>query len=175
MKTQDKGTVIIGGTESDTHVVSLYLAAIMLEEYGYRVINRTCQNPAADLMADAGEGVEILAYVVCNQNGHALEDLRDLRLYKSGSAPVILGGHYTLGCHNKPEQQSQLRDVGVDLFVESLTDLIPLLDQIAAAKAMETDWRSWLANRNTFNQITARPVAGDWRSWLTETQGSDAQ
>ena len=161
-----KGTVIIGGTESDTHVVSLYLAAIMLEEYGYQVINRTCQNPAADLMADAGKGVEVLAYVICNQNGHALEDLRDLRLYKSGSAPVILGGHYTLGCHNKPAQQSQLRAVGVDLFVESLTDLIPLLDQIAAAKAMQTDWRG-----NISSQIAANPVADDW---LAEAQDGTA-
>ena len=171
----DKGTVIIGGTESDTHVVSLYLAAIMLEEYGYQVINRTCQNPAVDLMADAGEEVEVLAYVICNQNGHALEDLRDLRLYKSGSAPVILGGHYTLGCHNKPAQQSQLRAVGVELFVESLTDLIPLLDQIAAAKATQTDWRSWLADRNIFDEIASKSVANDWQSWLTEAQGGTAQ
>lgn len=174
MKKCDKGTVIMGGTESDTHVVSLYLAALMLEEYGYRVINRTCQNPAVDLMADPGKGVEVLAYVVCNQNGHALEDLRDLRLYKSGSAPVVLGGHYTLGCHNKPAQQSQLQDVGVDLFVESLTDLIPLLDQIAAAKAMQTDWRSWLANKNILSQIAAKPLASDWRNWLTEAQDGTA-
>jgi methylmalonyl-CoA mutase cobalamin-binding subunit len=175
MEKRSKGTVIIGGTESDTHVVSLYLAAIMLEEHGYRVINRTCQNPTADLMADAGEEVEVLAYVVCNQNGHALEDLRDLRLFKSRATPIILGGHYTLGCHNKLAQQSELRAVGVDLFVESLGDLIPLLDQIAAAKAAQGNWQSCLREAQAPNQIAAAKAAqSDWLGWLTEAQGGAA-
>lgn len=126
-----KGIVILGGTESDTHVVSLYLAAIMLGESGYDVINRNCQNPVAELMAEAPGDAPVLAYVVCNQNGHALEDLRDLRSHKSADIPVILGGHYTLGCNNKRGQQIQLRAIGVDHFVETLEELLPLLDRIA--------------------------------------------
>ena len=141
---QYKGTVIIGGTESDTHVVSIYLAAFMLEEYGYHVINRSCQNATADLMAAAEEGEDILAYVVCNQNGHALEDLRDLRLCKPASTPVILGGHYTIGCHKKLTQQCHLRAVGVDMFVETLSELIPLLNQIAVARGVTSDWSTCL-------------------------------
>jgi hypothetical protein len=74
----------------------------------------------------------VLAYVVCNQNGHALEDLRALHQFKRAETPVILGGHYTLGCHDKHAQQGRLREVGVDHFVETLEDVIPMLEQIAA-------------------------------------------
>jgi methylmalonyl-CoA mutase cobalamin-binding subunit len=131
--TFSKGCVVIGGTESDTHVVSLCLAALMLREHGYNVINRSCQNPTSELM-QGERGVSVLAYVICNQNGHALEDLKDLSQYKNGSAPVILGGHYTLGCHNKLSQQSRLRLLGIDLFAETLDELLPLLKFIAAEK-----------------------------------------
>jgi methylmalonyl-CoA mutase cobalamin-binding subunit len=133
---ESRGIIVVGGTESDTHVVSLYLASIMLDESGYDVINRSCQNPVSALMAASkGEG-PALAYVVCNQNGHALEDLRDLRAHKPAGSVVVLGGHYTLGCHNKAEQQEQLRAVGVDFFVETLEGLIPLLEQIAARRCV---------------------------------------
>jgi methylmalonyl-CoA mutase cobalamin-binding subunit len=128
----NKGTVIVGGTESDTHVVSLYVASIMLEEAGYRVVNRACQNPVAELMAEPPGGGPVLAYVVCNQNGHALEDLRALRQFKSAATPVILGGHYTLGCHDKHAQQGRLRELGVDYFVETLEEVLPMLEQFAA-------------------------------------------
>jgi methylmalonyl-CoA mutase cobalamin-binding subunit len=130
-----KGTVIVGGTESDTHVVSLYVASIMLEEAGYRVVNRACQNPVAELMAAPPGGGPVLAYVVCNQNGHALEDLRDLRQFKPAATAVILGGHYTLGCHDKEAQQGRLREAGVDYLVETLEEVIPMLEQIAAQRA----------------------------------------
>lgn len=128
-------TVVVGGTESDAHVVSLYLASIMLQEAGYGVVNRASQNPVAELMAALPGDAPVLAYVLCNQNGHGLEDIRTLRQYKSPDSPVILGGHYTLGCHDKDLQQSRLREVGVDYFVETLEELIPLLEQIAAQRA----------------------------------------
>ena len=134
-----KGTVIIGGTESDTHVVSLYLAALLLAEHGYHVINRTCQNTTVDLMAPPSERLEVLAYVICNQNGHALEDLRDLALHQPNSVPVILGGHYTLGCHNKLSQENQLKALGISFFADSLDDLITLLSQISAQKTQRND------------------------------------
>jgi methylmalonyl-CoA mutase cobalamin-binding subunit len=126
-----KECVVIGGTESDTHVVSLYLAALMLEEHGYNVINRSCQNPISELM-QGERGLSVLAYVICNQNGHALEDLKDLSQCKNGSAPVILGGHYTLGCHKKLSQQNRLLLIGVDMFAETLDELLPLLKSISA-------------------------------------------
>jgi len=135
MEQHPKGTVIMGGTESDIHVVSLYVASIMLQEAGYRVVNRACQNPVAELMAEPPGGEPVLAYVVCNQNGHALEDLRALRQFKPAATPVILGGHYTLGCHDKLAQQVRLREVGVDYFVETLEELIPVLEQIAALRS----------------------------------------
>lgn len=139
MKKRGKGTVILGGTESDTHVVSLYLAARLLTEHGYFVINRACQNPTADLMAPADEPLEVLAYVICNQNGHAHEDLRDLLLYRPRAVPIILGGHYTLGCHNKESQQSQLRAMGISHFADHLGDLVPMLSQISARRALQSD------------------------------------
>ena len=134
-----KPTVIVGGTESDTHVVSLYLAARLLTEHGYIVINRACQNPTADLMAPADESLEVLAYVICNQNGHALEDLRDLPLYKPRSVPIILGGHYTVGCHNRESQQSQLRALGISHFADHLSDLLPILSQISAGGVLKAE------------------------------------
>lgn len=129
------GTVVLGGTESDVHVVSLYLVSIMLAEAGYRVVNRACQNPVGELMAEP-PGEPVLAYLVCNQNGHALEDLRALREFKSAATPVILGGHYTLGCHDKQAQQDRLRELGVDYFAETLEEVIPMLEQIAAKQQL---------------------------------------
>jgi hypothetical protein len=85
---------------------------------------------------------------------------------------VILGGHYTLGCHNKLSQQSELRAVGVDLFVENLSDLVPLLNHIAAAKAAQSDWREWLTEGRVLNQIASAQTAQS--DWLAEVQGSAA-
>jgi methylmalonyl-CoA mutase cobalamin-binding subunit len=126
----EKGTIIIGATESDTHVVSLYLAAFMLEKNGYAVINRVCQNPVAELLAPAPDNEEVLAYIICNQNGHAAEDLKDLLHYKSPNSPVILGGHYCLGCHDMQAQERALSRFGVDFFADSLDDLLPMLERI---------------------------------------------
>jgi len=89
-------------------------------------------------MAEAPGKAQVLAYVLCNQNGHALEDLRDLLSHKPPDIPVVLGGHYTLGCSNKRGQQNQLREIGVDYFVETLEELLPLLDRIAETRDIST-------------------------------------
>ncbi len=125
-----KGTIVIGATESDAHVVSLYLAKFMLEENGYVVVNRTCQNPTAELLAAAPDNEDVLAYVICNQNGHAAEDLKSLPNYKWPNIPVILGGHYCLGCHDIQAQKFKLSQIGVDFFADSLDDLLPMLKHI---------------------------------------------
>jgi methylmalonyl-CoA mutase cobalamin-binding subunit len=135
-----KGTVILG--------------AVMLEESGYSVINRSCQNPVAELMAEAPDHQPVVAYVVCNQNGHALEDLRNLRSHKPAGAPVVLGGHYTLGCHNKIRQQNQLRAIGIDHFVETLEELLPLLDHLARDAREEQKHQFF----DTAVQIWGRPL-----------------
>ncbi len=65
--------------------------------------------------------------------------------------------------------------MGVDLFVEALGDLIPLLNQIAAAKAAQSDWQGWLAEAQVLNQVAAAKAAqSDWQGWLTEAQGGAA-
>ncbi len=134
-----KGTVILGGTESDSHVVSIFLCALMLEEEGYDVVNLGCMCPAAELFGNHGIDGLIVAHVVCNQNGHALEDLRLAMTAKRTDAPIILGGHYTLGCHDKAAQQRQLRQCGIDLFVESLDALVGVLNGIAANRSTAND------------------------------------
>jgi methylmalonyl-CoA mutase cobalamin-binding subunit len=138
-----KGTIILGGTESDAHVVSLYLATFMLEELGYSVVNRGCLNSTSDLMAPPHPDDAVLAYVICNQNGHALEDLRGISTHKRNTAPVILGGHYTLGCHDKKEQQRELSKCGVDYFVETLGELPVLLESLRSA-----EWRAMESRSN---------------------------
>ena len=127
-------TVVIGGTESDAHVVSIYLADLFLRECGYRVINRSCQNTVEELLHVEGLEDDVLAIIAVNQNGQALDDLRDLRTGKEHlppGVPVILGGHYWVGCERSETYIERLRKCGVDYMLDAIEDLDATLKAIA--------------------------------------------
>lgn len=49
-----RGTVVIGSTESDAHVVPIFLLSLELENRGYRVENLRCFNSAQSFAEAAG-------------------------------------------------------------------------------------------------------------------------
>lgn len=126
--TNTKGTVIIGGTRSDAHVVSIYIATMMLEESGYDVVNLSCQNETPSFFSPDLMARDLIACIICNQNGHAIDDLRDLPHYKPEGVPVALAGHYTLGAQDHDEQKHVLKKLGVDCFLDTLDQLLPMLE-----------------------------------------------
>ena len=133
--TNSKGCIVIGATESDPHVVSLFLARVCLEEEGYNVIYRGCQSSVDELITDDDRNEDLVCYIIVNQNGHALSDLRKLRQRKdelSVSVPICLAGHYTVPSACIDEVRNSLRIAGIDLFIESFEDLLPTIGRIKA-------------------------------------------
>lgn len=129
-----RNTVVIGGTKSDSHVVSIYLAELFMKERGYQVINRSCQNTVCELMNIDGLEDALLSIVVVNQNGHALDDLKDLKRFKTllpSSVPVILGGHYWLGCERTQSYIDRLRQCGIDYMLDCIEDLEGVLENVS--------------------------------------------
>ena len=120
-----RGTIVIGATRSDAHVVPVHLISLMLEENGYEVVNLSCCNPTAAFF-DPDLPTPPRAVVIANQNGQALDDLRELATSK-GPAPVILGGHYHVGCAADPEVDAALRAAGVDHFARTPEELLGIL------------------------------------------------
>ncbi|MGB3314944.1 MAG: hypothetical protein WBB85_11070 [Albidovulum sp.] len=136
MRRNSRPTVIIGGTESDAHVVSIYIAAYMLEQHGYDVVNLSCQNKTRAFFAANHVSSDVIACIICNQNGHARDDLRDLPECRVPGLPVALAGHYTLGTHNRAEQIASLQALGVDHFLDSLEQLPVLLEELAEQRCV---------------------------------------
>lgn len=131
-----KGLVVIGATLSDAHVVSIYLLSMMLEERGYEVINLSCCNATSEFFDAIPAGRKASAIVIVNQNGSSLADLQDLPdLLRSHTAPVILGGHYHVGCGSTHETDRQLYRLGVSCIAttpEAMFDYLQRLERDAA-------------------------------------------
>jgi methylmalonyl-CoA mutase cobalamin-binding subunit len=115
-----KGLVVIGATLSDAHVVSIFLLSMMLQERGYEVVNLSCCNATADFFAAIAPGRQATALVIANQNGSALADLQDLpALLREHPVPVILGGHYYVGCGSSEDIDRQLYEMGVACIAQT--------------------------------------------------------
>jgi methylmalonyl-CoA mutase cobalamin-binding subunit len=126
-----RGAVVIGATRSDAHVVSVYLVSLMLEERGFEVVNLSCCNPSRAFF-DLDLPTPPRAVVIANQNGQALDDLADLAAARGrATVPVILGGHYQVGCVKDPAVDDALRAAGVDHFVSTPDELMTLLEALS--------------------------------------------
>lgn len=128
-----RGTVVIGATASDAHVVSLFLATLMMQDEGYDVFNRGCQNTTTELFEALPDDDRPLCYIIVNQNGHAISDLRDMpaaRRRAAVDAPIALAGHYVVGASDDEVQRATLADLGVDVFLNQMSDLLPFLDRV---------------------------------------------
>ena len=124
-----RGLIVIGATESDAHVVSIYLLTMVLEEYGYEVVNLSCCNPTADFFAAIPPGREALALVIANQNGCALADLQALpELLRVRPVPVVVGGHYHVGCGSTDDVDRRLYELGVSCIAQSPEALLGYLE-----------------------------------------------
>lgn len=149
------GLVVIGATESDAHVVSIYLLSMMLEARGYEVINLSCCNSTADFFSAAPPDRELTALIVANQNGSALADLHDLPEYLvKRSVPVILGGHYHVGCKPKEEIDLQLFALGVSCIAPTPEAMFAFLDGLAKESPE-------LGNGRRYEKERAQPVGNE--------------
>lgn len=128
---QARGTVVIGGTESDAHVVSIYLLSLILESNGFQVENMRCFNTASDFVERAMQ-TNAQTIVISNQNGQAYDDLIELpdAMKKGCDATVILGGHYYVGVGEKEQHEARLRNVGVNRFAYTMDELLGQLKDL---------------------------------------------
>lgn len=134
-----KGTVIIGGTKSDAHVVSIHLVALLLRENGYEVVNRSCMNETEALLDISNIFDDPLAIIIVNQNGQAIDDLKTLSESKENNgvqAPIILGGHYWVGCHDRAKFDQILIAEGIDYCLTEIDDLLPLLEILESKRKL---------------------------------------
>jgi len=134
-----KGTVVLGSTSSDPHVVPLFLAKLMLEENGYQVVNLRCFNSPENFVSTAQSLSDIRAIVISNNNGAACEDLEGLSMALDQSqtkVPVILGGRAWL--HFTPEIERTLQDLGITHICKDFDALLQTLDAMERIEPCRT-------------------------------------
>lgn len=126
--------VILGVTESDSHVVANHLIAHQLKEHGYEVINLGPCTSVSEFYREYQKQSDIMAIVIGSLNGHAYEDLEGLaELKASGSiqCPVVLGGNLSVGSEKTESLKTRFYERGVDYLPENPVDLLELLDQLS--------------------------------------------
>ncbi|MFD5397258.1 methylaspartate mutase [Streptomyces sp. NPDC127097] len=130
--------IVLGVTASDAHAVANQLIAHGLRAHGYTVINLGVCTPVAEFALAVRENPGVLAVVVGSLNGHAYEDLCDLPAARAAgdlACPVILGGNLSVGSRKDPDALDRLRRLGVDHILSELSDLAPLLRELARRAA----------------------------------------
>ena len=130
-KPNTKGTVVLGTTSSDPHVVPLFLAKLMLEENGYDVVNLRCFNTPDKFVSAAQDVADIRAIVISCNNGAACEDLDGLRAALDSCErpiPVLLGGRAWLAF--TPAIERALQDHGITHICSDFDALLTTLDTI---------------------------------------------
>lgn len=130
---RQRDLVVVGGTLSDAHVVSIYMVTLFLEEKGYEVLNLSCCNPTANFFTSVPQGRPVTAFVVANQNGCALADLQDLpslKLEFQITSPIVLGGHYYVGCVPNAAIKNQLLALGITCILDSPEELLAYLQSL---------------------------------------------
>ncbi|GIG90341.1 cobalamin-dependent protein [Plantactinospora endophytica] len=137
LPTDQPRTVILGVAASDAHAVANQLICRLLRAHGFHVVNLGVCTPLhefADAL-DAEPAAE--AILIGSVNGHAYADLRDLpELRRQGrlDRPVVLGGNLSVGAHKRSADLDRLTALGVDHIVTGLSELLPLLDTLHAAR-----------------------------------------
>lgn len=131
LKANTRGTIVIGSTASDAHVVPIFLISVELERLGFRIENLRGFNSAA-AFAEAVRRVDARALVISNNNGQAFDDLAGLPEALDGSpVPVLLGGHFHVGVGDQTEAREKLKSRGVTQFVTSIEGLVSSLEALA--------------------------------------------
>lgn len=125
-----KGTVVLGVTASDSHVVANHLIAIFLRAQGFQVINLGPCTPTEEFMRTASETPDLAAVLIGSLNGHAVEDLSDLphwRAVHKVRAPVIVGGNLSVGALKSGDAVRALLGLGIDAVADHPRQLVAKL------------------------------------------------
>jgi methylaspartate mutase sigma subunit len=128
---QESRKVILGVTESDSHVVANHLIAYHLRTHGFEVINLGACTPVRDFVNAYAEHLDAEAILIGSNNGHALTDLAGLEQAKHAGlldCPVILGGNLSVGADKDPDFLRHFAEIGVDHILDRYESIIPLLD-----------------------------------------------
>lgn len=133
METKQKCKIILGVTESDSHVVANHLIAHMLRSAGIDVVNLGACTSVREFADAAEEHRNAKAILIGSLNGHALEDLRDLNAMKTLGkirCPVILGGNLSVGANKSESTMAKLFEAGVDRILGSFDQILSELKNL---------------------------------------------
>ncbi|MBB5803130.1 methylaspartate mutase sigma subunit [Saccharothrix ecbatanensis] len=133
-----RSTVIVGVAASDAHAVANILITESLRNNGYLVVNLGVCTPLREFADAQAAHSEAIAVVIGSVNGHAYDDLADLpalRLDGLLHCPVVLGGNLSVGSTKSSKDITRLSLLGVDHILDSVHDLLPLLDSLARKTA----------------------------------------
>lgn len=125
--------VILGVTASDAHAVANRLIELYLGMHGFTVVNLGPCTPVSDFCLAAAEHPGAEAVIIGSLNGHAVDDLRDLKDARARGlvpCPVILGGNLSVGSSKDGSERPELHDLGVDYILEDPGQLPALLESL---------------------------------------------
>ncbi|WP_054934253.1 cobalamin-dependent protein [Paraburkholderia caribensis] len=112
-----RGTIVLGVTASDAHVVGNHLIAMYLRRQRFHVVNLGACTPTEEFMRAASQADNLVAVLIGSLNGHALEDLADLprlREQYGVTAPIIVGGNLSVGAIKSDDTIARLHALGAD-------------------------------------------------------------
>lgn len=126
--------VILGVAASDAHAVANHFIAYHLRSQGFDVVNLGTCTPVAEFCDALRRTPEPEALIIGSLNGHAYEDLRELRVARRDgliNCPVILGGNLSVGSRKRSSDLERLYALGVDYILDDPIELVPLLDRLS--------------------------------------------
>ena len=115
-----RGTIVLGVTVSDAHVVANHLIAMYLWRQGFEVVNLGACTPTKEFMETASRVSDLTAVLIGSLNGHAREDLADLpqwRAHYGITAPVVVGGNLSVGAVKGEQVARDLHALSVDMVL----------------------------------------------------------
>lgn len=136
---QTTGKVILGVAASDAHVVANHLIAYQLRAQGYEVINLGACTPVEEFASAGRAHPDAIAMLIGSLNGHAYEDLKELKSAKHSGAigcPVIVGGNLSVGSEKKESDVTRLYGIGVDHVLSYPSEILPLLRELQDTRTM---------------------------------------
>lgn len=135
-----RGTVILGVAESDAHVVANHMIEHLLRKAGYDVVNLGACTPVDEFMQAARRHPEAEAILIGSLNGHAASDLATLAAARRAArvaCPIIVGGNLSVGSIKAGNDTARLLACGVDIVLESYTEILPTLERVARERRLQ--------------------------------------
>ncbi len=121
---EEKATVVIATVEGDIHDIGKNLVALMLKNYGYRVIDLGKDVPSEEIIdraEESGASVIVLSALMTTTM-MKMKEVVDLRNIRGLAARVAIGGAVTT-----PEFA---REIGADGYSSDASDAVKLVDRL---------------------------------------------